>query len=507
VNSDTGAKQRLALLQQDAERNILGPLRTHGWVAEVERIVEAGEYLIISAERGGQSHRIGLLYTSATDNRVYKTLANQVEHVFFNGASYMVESFAHGLDKPVGSSGDFHALLLQWNAASTDGKFVAGDLSEPTPSIRSQSRTLLSDQPIDAVWLRLRQFQSVTLAKRLVVERARSDGIELDDAVIKTKAEGLAYALRNATDYYQAREVRNVSQRVLNLYYGSLSFAFAEMLALPKGPDTLSEIENSTKQGHGLYTIDQIEGSLEHLVVGIIRSGFFPAWMRAIGVPAGDIPERKPRQPKDLENLPSDSWISLEQLFASIPELSDLFHDIFESKPRWVRPTYDNEANASQSIFGEGPPATSSYSIFVDDSGRLTKEDIAEFPGPITQIMPLASPNSARHFRVAVDHTGKEYWWQALDLHDSPFERGALILPILGAVGEYRAICVVLLYALSIVVRYRPGIWRRVQEGDLDHMRVLIEAFLAVVERVLPEQFLEKITGQRIFAKQPGSFV
>jgi hypothetical protein len=45
-----------------------------------------------------------------------------------------------------------------------------------------------------------------------------------------------------------------------------------------------------------------------------------------------------------------------------------------------------------------------------------------------------------------------------------------------------------------------------VQEGDLDHMRVIIEAFLAVVERMLPEQFLEKVTGQPVFAKQPGSF-
>ena len=87
-----------------------------------------------------------------------------------------------------------------------------------------------------------------------------------------------------------------------------------------------------------------------------------------------------------------------------------------------------------------------------------------------------------------------------------PFERAALIRPIFGTVDEYRAVCVALLYGLSIVVRYRPSIWRRVQEGDLDHMRVLIEAFLAVVERVLPEQFLEKITARRVFAKQPGSF-
>ena len=41
------------------------------------------------------------------------------------------------------------------------------------------------------------------------------------------------------------------------------------------------------------------------------------------------------------------------------------------------------------------------------------------------------------------------------------------------------------------------------EEGDHDHLRVLVEANLAVVERV-PEQFLERITAQRVFAKQPG---
>jgi hypothetical protein len=142
----------------------------------------------------------------------------------------------------------------------------------------------------------------------------------------------------------------------------------------------------------------------------------------------------------------------------------------------------------------------------VDDTGRLTKEDIALFAGPISEITEVASQSPGRHFRVAVDHPGKRVHWEALRIHQSPFERQALIRPIFGVIDEYRAISVVLLYAFSIIVRYRPSIWRRVQEGDLDHMRVLIEAFLAVVERVLPEQFLEKVTGQRVFAKQPGSF-
>lgn len=170
-----------------------------------------------------------------------------------------------------------------------------------------------------------------------------------------------------------------------------------------------------------------------------------------------------------------------------------------------MTPAYDQDANPGLSLFGKRERPSRSYVLLVDDSARLTTEAIAAFPGPISEIAEVASADPGRHFRVAVDHAGKETWWEALPIHHSPFERNALVLPIFSAVGEYRAICVVLLYALSIVVRYRPSVWRRVQEGDLDHMRVLIEAFLAAAERVLPEQFLEKVTGQRVFAKQPGS--
>ena len=40
-------------------------------------------------------------------------------------------------------------------------------------------------------------------------------------------------------------------------------------LASPVGPKALAEIEESTKQGHGLYTVDGSSDGLEHLVVGI----------------------------------------------------------------------------------------------------------------------------------------------------------------------------------------------------------------------------------------------
>jgi hypothetical protein len=225
--------------------------------------------------------------------------------------------------------------------------------------------------------------------------------------------------------------------------------------------------------------------------------------MKFLCIPTDTFPRQKPKVYADVTRQSRTSWHTIEELFARVPEVSDLFFDIFPSKPAWVTPTYDSSANSSFS-FGRERPSTI-YSVLVDDSARLTAEDIAAFPGPISQIAEIASEHPGRHFRVAVDASGKDIWWDALPIHHSPFERTALIVPAFGVVGEYRAICVALLYALSIMVRYRPSIWRRVQEGDLDHLRVLIEAYVAVVERVLPEQFLERITAQQVFAHQPGA--
>jgi hypothetical protein len=504
---DPGGKMRADILRRDAERHFSDPLRNHGWTTAIERESPSGEFLVLPAERGEYRHSIALLYSSATSNATYKALAGQVEYIFFNGEPYQLASFAYGLDKPVDPVSEFHTLLLKWNAESTVGKFSPVDDSRAhLDAERPKDRVLLSEQPIEAIWLRLRQFQSVTIASKLVSARADQEGVALDADTIRLKAEGIAYALRNAADYFNAGDARNVSQRVLNFYYGSLAFASAEMLALPNGPKALAEIEKSTTQGHGLYTIDGANDGLEHLVVGAITSGFFPDWLKAIGVEGACFPAKKPRSFHDLQGLPAASWLTIEQLFSSIPEVSDLFFDIFDSAPRWVTPVYDQMTNRNSAVFGRSERTTSSYVLFIDDSARLTKEDIASFPGPIGEITALPSLQSGRQFRVVVDHKGFDFWQEALKLHHSPFERSALILPVFGVVDNYRAISVVLLYALSIIVRYRPSIWRRVQEGDLDHMRVLIEAFLAVAERVLPDQFLQRISGQRVSTHQPGSF-
>lgn len=502
-----GWESRLAILRRDTESNLLSPLRTHGWTATIECEIEQGEYLIVKAVRAGVEHRVAIMYTSATSNAVYKALASQVEHIFINGQLYNLESYAFGVTTPISTAHEFHDVLIGWNNASATGKFAPSSAAEPIAAQPPKHRTLLSEEPIEAIWLRLRQLTSITLARKLVATRAANESVQLDDEDVRTKAEGLAFSLRNASDYFRSRAGQNVSQRVLNLYYGSMAFAFAEMLAAPRGPRSLADIEKITTQGHGLCTLDGEQDGLERVVVSTVATGFFASWMKFLGLPTQAFPSKKPKTFADLTKQPESTWLTVEALFARIPEVADLFLDIFSSKPAWIIPTYDQEANPSFSLRGKAKERpTTTYSVFVDHSARLTTSDIAAFPGPISQIFEVPSKDPGRHFRVAVDVAGKDIWWDAIQLHRSPFQRTALIVPAFGVVGEYRAICVALLYALSIMVRYRPSVWRRVQEGDHDHLRVLVEAYLAVVERVLPEQFLECITAQRVFAKQPGAW-
>jgi hypothetical protein len=61
------------------------------------------------------------------------------------------------------------------------------------------------------------------------------------------------------------------------------------------------------------------------------------------------------------------------------------------------------------------------------------------------------------------------------------------------------------LYALSIIVRYLPLLWHEIEDGKLDHIRALIEHYVVIVDNVLPQLAVQRLTGRRLIAVQPGS--
>jgi hypothetical protein len=191
-----GVELRMKLLREAADQQLVKPFRTHGWSAAIDSENPAGEYLIVEATKSGVTRKVGLLYSSATDNQVYKALDTTVDHIFTNGELYMIDSFAYGIAKPVAPVGDFFPVLVAWN------KELAPVSDKPLPPTGPRTvRIITAENPLTGIWSRLDQFASVTLAEKLVARRAAELSIELTPEAIKSKAAGLAFTIRKGIIY------------------------------------------------------------------------------------------------------------------------------------------------------------------------------------------------------------------------------------------------------------------------------------------------------------------
>ena len=494
---------RLNLLRQDVEQIILKPFGSHGWIAKIVLENDQHSSLEILATKEARSVRIGVLYSAATDNTHYKAMEQRVEHIFYYGNPYKLESFARGVIIPVEPLGDFFPLLVALN------KRFEVDCSPPIMQAqRPTIRRIVEENPLEGILNRLQQFTSVSLARKLVERRAKNIDAVLIRETIDSKSEGVAYAMRNALDYIAFNPADKLNKRILGLYYGSIAFAFAEMLASPSGPADLDEVEGMTKQGHGFFSIQQAQGGFANLHVGVLATGFLPQWLTFLWHDTSAFPKKKPRSIVEVESEKSVMSCTLQHLFSSMPEIDDLYAEVFGSAPGWIIPSYETSLNRVPATNGTDKKAGSTYALFIDKSGLIPVGRLAEAGWPLAEIQPFhgyKEPGQA--FRARVDHTGHDLWWDVLPRHTSPFgHRTTMLLPTVGGMREYRTIATATLYALSIMARYMPSAWRRIEGGDEDKYLALVKAALAVWERVLPQQFLESIAGETVTATQPGGW-
>lgn len=494
---------RLAILRREVEQTIGKPLITHGWNVKIERESGGIDCIEIMATKRHVSIRVAVLYSNAISNTDFIKIAGRVAHIFFQGQPYMLESYAHGISIPIEPLGDFFPFLVKLN------KQVEPDRS-PSASARrpATTRRLTAENPIEAVLTRLQQFTSVRLAARVVERRASTEGLTLTPEIVASKATGIAYSMRSALDYASVSPTDRLNKRVLGLYYGVMAFAQAEMLASPVGPIDLDQVEGMTKQGHGLWTLAGPSDTFADLRIGVLASGFLPQWLSFLGHDTSGFPKKKPRSLGDLGAMPQGMTCSLRDLFASMPEIDDLFAEVCGGPPGWVIPVHDSKTNWIRTINSTGKKADSTYGLFIDRSGLVTVDVLQNAGWPLAEIERVAEGEAAGiTFRARVDHAGYNIWWDVLPTHSSPFgHKTTLILPTIGGIREYRVIAAATLYALSIMARYLPSAWRRIEGGDEDQYFAMIRAALDVWTRVLPEEFLQSIADEAVHTTQPGSF-
>ena len=105
----------------------------------------------------------------------------------------------------------------------------------------------------------------------------------------------------------------------------------------------------------------------------------------------------------------------------------------------------------------------------------------------------------------AFKHFAKDRWDEAIGLYDLDVG-SSLIAPLWDRKPDAFLIHFMTLYALSIVVRYLPSLWYKIEHGELDHVRALLEHYVTVVDSVLPKLAIARITGRDVVLVSPGAF-
>jgi hypothetical protein len=62
----------------------------------------------------------------------------------------------------------------------------------------------------------------------------------------------------------------------------------------------------------------------------------------------------------------------------------------------------------------------------------------------------------------------------------------------------------ILMYTLSIIVRYLPNVWYEITSGKYDNIGSLIEYYISIFDHVILLQMLERITNKDIHISMPG---
>ena len=485
-------------------KNFLQIVNTLGWDFSESTPDDYQSYSIVTVRRDSASHKFGYLKSQSTSSSVYRLLEATVEVIFVSSMSFRSDySYNQNCKIPVLPDGDFLYVMTDWNM-----ELLGAEPSTTEEPKRERSIIrIIEENPLQQIYTHLQSFTSRAVAQNAVLHHIKNSEIDLPDGVINAKATGVSYLVQNAIDYYDNAATRNMTQRLLNLYYGTIALMEAEMLIYGPQYSSLSEIETITKNGHGMTTFGDAQ-NLTNFSVAVLNKGLFQAWLSHRGV---DVSEFAPSRQKAEK---SDFVISLDELFSHIPELQNMMQEIKpDYRPYFLFPHYDSIFNYTTGLHKtvyirkfEG-----SYIDFLNLDGETDldweRHLIESFLAPITIINHYEdNVSKSVGWRTFVKHNKNAQHYESYHTHKG-LSASMMIAPLFGRTDDWEVFAVMILYMLSIIVRYMPNLWTRILHGDLDYNKAIIYQFSRIAERELTQIFLEKLTGKRVMITHPQGLI
>lgn len=386
-------------------------------------------------------------------------------------------------------------------------------MTETTEIAKAPIERLVAENIGQTIWLRLRRLTSPTLCRRILAARAK----HLDSGALKTKADGIASAVRSALGYWESTPAA-LNAKILTRYYALLQLTIAEQITSEDPAIDLKAIQKHTESGHGLCTIAAPGMSFPGgYHIGCLNSGHFNAYCRYRRIDLGEYVLRK-RLAKweELSVEDQSKLISLTDLLRRVPELQPTINECLEVPPlsfHIAHSVKNMREHAQQGrdhgMIPSGPASNrlkNTYVVVYPHGHGVTEEYLNSLPLPIKDIQEEFDKTLGETYFVGtLTHPTAGYWWQYLKTYKSGYCGTSIIVPFWSDIEDPFIIHFMILYALSIVVRYLPSLWHEIEDGELDHIRTLIEQCLMIADNVLPRIAVERITGVRLFVDQPGS--
>lgn len=355
----------------------------------------------------------------------------------------------------------------------------------------------------ELLYLRIKRLTSTTLCRN-VIKRQKPD---LTPEVLNSKAEGLSSSINSFLGFFNfENKTKSLNLWILTRYYALLQITIAEQLVQRDEISSLEDIEQSTKYGHGInacYTTGH--NILDDFKLYLRPRGYLSDYLSYLGFDVAGLTSEHSIRSDDLTN---SKLFSLEELFLRIPEMR-AYKDEYFSKPFYVLHTiYDGMKNRSPSIFSEKKEELKTKTTYIMIPAPIP-EDLQNYTIPFKNVEIRESEDNQSdddlYYSCYIEHE-TEYVWQSLKTYKTAYSATSFIVPLKNTVDDAVAINLMLLYGLSIIVRYYPSIWNKIEHSEYNDTRSLIEYYLTIFDKIILELMIEKIEGKKPLIAITGGF-
>jgi len=262
--------------------------------------------------------------------------------------------------------------------------------------------------------------------------------------------------------------------------------------------------------GHGLGVVQQSDKFPHEMHVFALNSGHFASYAKSRGLAISEIAvQKKPKVWSEVTEADRPKLISVADLLLRVPEMQLLAPECLGKRPLSFR--IAKTQDLSSAMWGKSnkgsATTTTRGSILIEPNGTVTVDWLESLGLPFANIEAVTAVQKYHrpHFVGEVQHPSEDLWWDHFEHYESDRSGKSIISPFWGT-ADALILHLVTLYALSIVVRYLPSLWQRVERGDLDHIRAMLEGYMSEFDHVGSAMALGRITGRTLILTQPGTF-